>query len=66
MTTPQPTLPATARDVLLARRGLLFVDGAVGEGSVEHARVVAVEWAALGYLPTTRLQQRLRRHMVTG
>lgn len=51
---------AATRAVLLRRRGLLFIEGG-GAASVPEDRLKAleVEWAALGYVPSTRLRARL-------
>ncbi|MBT3219507.1 MAG: hypothetical protein HN348_10480 [Proteobacteria bacterium] len=48
-------------DVLLQRRGRVFIHGTSQELNVEAARVVAVKLSRLGYLPNTRLQQRLEQ-----
>jgi hypothetical protein len=51
---------ADTRAVLLRRRGLVFVEGG-GAASVpkQHLEALEIEWAALGYVPSTRLRSRL-------
>ncbi|HWN67741.1 MAG TPA: RING finger family 4 domain-containing protein, partial [Haliangium sp.] len=51
---------AATRAVLLRRRGLVFVEGG-GAASVpeDHLKALEIEWAALGYVPSTRLRARL-------
>lgn len=57
----EPAFAATL-DVLLRRRGLVFVDRPAGAPLPEHVlRGLELEWAQLGYLPSSRLRARLAR-----
>lgn len=51
---------ADTRAVLLRRRGLVFVEGGAAASVPEaHLKALEIEWAALGYVPSTRLRRRL-------
>jgi hypothetical protein len=51
---------ADTRAVLLRRRGLVFVEGGAAASVPEdHLKALEIEWAALGYVPSTRLRKRL-------
>ena len=59
------TKPATIRDLLLVRRGIVFVSSlGPRPATEEHVRGLELELAALGYVVSTRLRERLARSSV--
>jgi hypothetical protein len=46
-------------DLLLTRRGIVFVASSKGQTAEQYVRAVEIEFASLGYVPSTRLHDRL-------
>ncbi|MFV8754301.1 MXAN_6230/SCO0854 family RING domain-containing protein [Nannocystaceae bacterium ST9] len=53
--------PTDVRELLLARRGLVFVDSQGPALAEDAVLAVSLELAQLGYVPSSRLEQRLTR-----
>jgi len=51
----------SVREILLTRRGLVFVDSTGGAPSDDQVRAVELELGALGYVVSARLRERLSR-----
>ena len=47
------------QEILIRRRGLVFVEASGGAIDEDLGRAAALQFAGLGYVPSTRLQQRL-------